>query len=135
MSFDDFLNFKLYITTTFMKIIYVIGAILITLGSLLLMVGFSAPLYYGYSLGFGGALAGLALLIFGNIGWRLVCEAIVVVFSIHEKLISIDNKLGSENKSTPPQNQGSQGKFCPNCGTKVSSGTKFCPNCGTAISK
>lgn len=141
MNFDDFLNFKMFITTTFMKIIYVIGAIIITLGSFVLMVGFSVPsLYYSLSLGAGGALAGLALLIFGNLGWRLLCEAIIVVFSIHDRIVSIDSKLGSENKPTPtqsqpPKSQDPQGKFCNNCGAKISSGSKFCSNCGTAVSQ
>ena len=68
MRFDDFLNFKMFITTTFMKIIYIIGALIITLGSLVLMVGFSIPSYYGLSIGAGGVIAGLAVLIFGNLG-------------------------------------------------------------------
>jgi len=140
MNFEDFINFKMFITTTFMKIIYVIGAIIITLGSLVLMVGFSVPsLYYGLSLGSGGILAGLALLIFGNLGWRLFCEAIIVVFSIHDRLISIDSKTGAGNKPTPPKTQPLQtqpeDKFCNNCGAKVSSGTKFCSNCGTVVSQ
>ena len=140
MNFDDFLNFKMFITTTFMKIIYIIGAILITLGSFVLMVGFSMPsLYYGLSLGSGGILAGLAMLIFGNLGWRLLCEAIIVIFSIHDKLVSIDNKTGAVSKPTPPKTQPPQtqpeGKFCNSCGAKVSAGTKFCSNCGTAVSQ
>ncbi len=140
MNFEDFINFKMFITTTFMKIIYVIGAIIITLGSLVLMVGFSVPsLYYGLSLGSGGILAGLALLIFGNLGWRLFCEAIIVVFSIHDRLISIDSKTGAGSKPTPPKTQPLQtqpeDKFCNNCGAKVSSGTKFCSNCGTVVSQ
>jgi hypothetical protein len=138
MSFDDFLNFKMFITTTFMKIIYIIGALIITLGSLVLMVGFSMPLAYGISIGSGGVLAGLALLVFGNLGWRLLCEAIIVVFSIHERLISVDNKLAAGSKSAPPKTQSLQtppeGKFCNNCGAKVTSETKFCSNCGTAVS-
>jgi hypothetical protein len=145
MNFDDFINFKMFITTTFMKLIYVIGAIIITLGSLVLMVGFSVPsLYYGLSLGSGGILVGLVVLIFGNLGWRLLCEAIIVVFTIHERLVSIDSKLGAENKPAPPKTQPLQsqplptqpeGKFCNNCGAKISSGTKFCSNCGTAVSE
>jgi hypothetical protein len=145
MNFDDFINFKMFITTTFMKIIYVIGAIIITLGSLVLMVGFSVPsLYYGLSLGSGGILVGLVVLIFGNLGWRLLCEAIIVVFTIHERLVSIDSKLGAENKPAPTQSQPPktqplptqpEGKFCNNCGAKISSGTKFCSNCGTAVSE
>jgi hypothetical protein len=145
MNFDDFINFKMFITTTFMKLIYVIGAIIITLGSLVLMVGFSVPsLYYGLSLGSGGILVGLVVLIFGNLGWRLLCEAIIVVFTIHERLVSIDSKLGAENKPAPPKTQPLQsqplptqpeGKFCNKCGAKISSGTKFCSNCGTAVSE
>jgi uncharacterized membrane protein len=139
MNFDDFLNFKMFITTTFMKIIYIIGAIIITLGSLVLMVGFSMPFAYGISIGSGGVLAGLALLIFGNLGWRLLCEAITVVFSIHERLISVDSKLGAGSKPVLPKTQPLQtqpeGKFCNNCGAKVSSETKFCSNCGTAVSQ
>ena len=139
MNFDDFLNFKMFITTTFMKIIYIIGALIITLGSLVLMVGFSIPSYYGLSIGAGGVIAGLAVLIFGNLGWRLLCEAIIVVFSIHDRLVSIDSKFGSESKPTPPKTQPLQtqpeDKFCNNCGAKVSSGTKFCSNCGTAVSQ
>jgi hypothetical protein len=135
----------MFITTTFMKLIYVIGAIIITLGSLVLMVGFSVPsLYYGLSLGSGGILVGLVVFIFGNLGWRLLCEAIIVVFTIHERLVSIDSKLGAENKPAPPKTQPLQsqplptqpeGKFCNNCGAKISSGTKFCSNCGTAVSE
>ena len=144
MNFDDFINFKMFITTTFMKIIYIIGAILITLGSFVLMVGFSMPFYYGFSAGAGGVLAGLAVLIFGNIGWRLICEAIIVVFSIHDRLVSIDTKTGAGSKPAPPKTLPLQsqplptqpeGKFCNNCGAKVSPGTKFCSNCGTAVSE
>jgi uncharacterized membrane protein len=139
MNFDDFLNFKMFITTTFMKIIYIIGALIITLGSLVLMVGFSMPFAYGISIGSGGVIAGLAVLIFGNLGWRLLCEAIIVVFSIHERLISVDSKLGAGSKPAPPKTQPLQpqpeGKFCNNCGAKVSSETKFCSNCGTAVSQ
>ena len=90
------------------------------------------PFAYGISIGSGGVLAGLAVLIFGNLGWRLLCEAIIVVFSIHERLISVDSKLGAGSKPAPPKTQ-PEGKFCNNCGAKVSSETKFCSNCGTAV--
>ena len=143
MNFEDFMNFKMFISTTFIKIIYVLGVIVITLGSLLLMAGFSlGSAYYGLPFGAGGILVGLAVLIFGNLGWRLLCEAIIVVFSIHERLISIDNKFSLGNKPTPaasptsvqlPKTQEPPSNFCNNCGTKISLGTKFCANCGTAV--
>jgi hypothetical protein len=127
MSFDDFLNFRMYITKTFMKIIYIIGAILITLGSFALMIGGALPYNYYYSIGSGGILGGLALLTLGNLGWRLICEAIIIIFSIHEKLVSIDNKINTKNPQTQLQ---TLKKFCQNCGNEIAPKDKFCPNCG-----
>ena len=127
MSFDDFLNFRMYITKTFMKFIYIIGAILITLGSFALMIGGVLPYNYYYSIGSGGILGGLALLTLGNLGWRLICEAIIIIFSIHEKLVSIDNKINTKNPQTQLQ---IPKKFCQNCGTEITQKDKFCSNCG-----
>jgi ribosomal protein S27AE len=127
MSFDDFLNFRMYITKTFMKFIYIVGAILITLGSFALMIGGALPYNYYYSIGSGGILGGLALLTLGNLGWRLICEAIIIIFSIHEKLVSIDNKINTKNPQTQLQ---TSKKFCQNCGTEITQKDKFCSNCG-----
>ena len=127
MSFDDFLNFRMYITKTFMKFIYIVGAILITLGSFALMIGGALPYNYYYSIGSGGILGGLALLTLGNLGWRLICEAIIIIFSIHEKLVSIDNKINTKNPQTQLQ---TSKKFCQNCGNEITEKDKFCPNCG-----
>jgi ribosomal protein S27AE len=127
MSFDDFLNFRMYITKTFMKFIYIIGAILITLGSFALMIGGALPYNYYSSIGSGGILGGLALLTLGNLGWRLICEAIIIIFSIHEKLVSIDNKINTKNPQTQLQ---IPKKFCQNCGTEITQKDKFCSNCG-----
>jgi len=127
MSFDDFLNFRMYITKTFMKIIYIIGAILITLGSFALMIGGALPYNYYYSIGSGGILGGLALLTLGNLGWRLICEAIIIIFSIHERLVSIDNKTNTANPQTQTQ---APKKFCQHCGKEITSEAKFCTTCG-----
>ena len=132
MSFDDFLNFKMYITKTFMKIIYIIGAILITLGSFALMIGGALPYNYYYSIGSGGILGGLALLTLGNLGWRLICEAIIIIFSIHERLVSIDNKTNTINPQTQTQ---APKKFCQNCGNEITPKDKFCPNCGKNLTQ
>jgi ribosomal protein L33 len=132
MSLDDFLNFKLYITKSFMKIIYIIGAILITLGSFALMIGGALPYNYYYSIGSGGILGGLALLTLGNLGWRLICEAIIIIFSIHERLVSIDNKTNITTSQTQTQ---APKKFCQNCGKEITSIDKFCPNCGKNLTQ
>ncbi|HLE74686.1 MAG TPA: DUF4282 domain-containing protein [Candidatus Bathyarchaeia archaeon] len=103
MSFGDFLVFKKFITRIFMSVIYIIGAFIITILSLWYVYqGASASSYYGVSLGFYNVIVGFILLTFGNLAWRLSCEAIVVVFSIHDRLVSIDNKLGSGNPPPPP---------------------------------
>lgn len=37
--------------------------------------------------------AGLIMMFFGNLVWRLFCEFIVVLFKINDSLISIDKKI------------------------------------------
>ena len=140
MSFDDFLDFKLFITKTFMRIIYIIGAILITLGGLAMIVGGAiSPYFMGASSAAGGVLGGLAMLTLGNLAWRLICEAIIVIFSIHERLVSIDNKTNPATQTTapttppPPKPQTPTKKTCQNCGTEVTLQTKFCPACGQSL--
>jgi len=144
MSFDDFLNFKMYITKTFMKWIYIIGAILITLGSFAMIIaGALNPYMYVDSMGVGGILGGLALLTLGNLGWRLICEAIIIIFSIHETLVSIDNKTNttttkSTSTPTPAPTQKPQTppkKFCNNCGNEITSEEKFCAKCGKNLTE
>ena len=141
-NFDDFLDFKLFITKTFMKIIYIIGAILITIGALVMIVGAAiSPYITGFSTGAGGVLGGLAMLTLGNLAWRLICEAIIVIFSIHDKLISIDNKTNPTTKKTapttpqPPKPQTPPQKFCQKCGEKITPQTKFCAKCGNKLTE
>ena len=135
MSFEDFLDFKLFITKTFMKIIYIIGAILITLGGLAMIIGgVMSPFFAGLSLGLGGVLGGLAMITLGNLGWRLVCEAIIVIFSLHERLVSIDNKTKSptqENIEAPKPTT----NMCTDCKKVTSSEAKFCPDCGKKLAE
>ena len=137
MSFEEFLDFRKFITVTFMKIIYIVVALIITIAGFWMMVAGSVTPFYGVSIGVSGVIGGILVLTLGNLGWRLFCESIVVIFSIHDRLISIDNKTGSTSKATPIQSQAPppQNKFCSSCGTKVPSGTKFCSNCGTAVSQ
>lgn len=79
-NFKDFLTFKYLITPVFMTVIYIIGAIGITLGAL------------GITLGFGGPIVGLVLFIFGNLYWRIFFEFIMVLFSMNGALQSIDRR-------------------------------------------
>ncbi len=78
---SEFLSFRYLITPTIITIVYVIGAVLITLGSLAAMAA-----------GGGGLLSGLLLLIFGNLYWRVLLEFVVVLFRMNDSLGSIERR-------------------------------------------
>jgi hypothetical protein len=78
---NDFLAFRYLITPTFITVIYVIGAVLITIGALGTMAG-----------GGNTALGGLFVLIIGNLWWRIVLEFVMVLFRINASLQSIERR-------------------------------------------
>jgi hypothetical protein len=85
----DFLAFKVMIALLFIKVIYVLGAIFVTIFGIVLMVK-------GAAADFGGGkdvLGGLLLLVFGNIGWRIMCECWIIFFRMHDTLKSIDEHI------------------------------------------
>ena len=98
MEFNKFITFEELITPQAITIVYIIGAILITLVSLALMAGgIVMPQYGGYSSSnpFSGGvliLIGLIYLIFGNLFWRMLCEFLIVIFKINDTLESIKSK-------------------------------------------
>lgn len=79
-AFANFLGFKSFITTRFIKGIYLLGALAITIGGIV-------------SMGRGAGLGGFFGLIIGNIVWRVICENLIVLFDIHDTLASIDDSL------------------------------------------
>ncbi|MES1160653.1 MAG: DUF4282 domain-containing protein [Bacteroidota bacterium] len=102
-NWKDFLSFRTMITLQIIQILYVVGAIVITLGSLAMMFGGGRHSEYGggYGGGFGGGspfsllggggfIAGLIFLLIGNIGWRIWCELIIVFFRINKTLTNIE---------------------------------------------
>jgi hypothetical protein len=80
----DFLAFRYLITPGLVTIIYAIGAIFITLAALLLPASANQ--------GAGGILAGLLILVFGNLYWRVILEFVMVLFRINDSLASIDRR-------------------------------------------
>jgi hypothetical protein len=81
-NFSDFVNFRYLITPGFITVIYVVGAILITI----------AALAAAGSGGSGGVLGGLFFLILGNLWWRIILEFVMVLFRINDSLASIDRR-------------------------------------------
>jgi hypothetical protein len=88
---DGYFSFQKMISPTLIKVVYVIG-----------MVGIIAAAIY---MAFAGTketedtakllkvLSALLLAVVGNLLWRLVCEQVILLFSIHERLASIDRSL------------------------------------------
>ncbi len=87
-----YFSFDRMITTTFVKVLYFVGFIAITAAGVGLAVWAGMKLNdatIARDLGWRYVGAGVALLIFGNIVWRVLCELWVVLFGIHSELASI----------------------------------------------
>lgn len=75
----SFFKFEEMITLKIVQAVYVLGVVII----ILLAIGCLIE---------KNAIYGVAVIIIGNLVWRLLCEAIVVQFRIHEALTSLDKK-------------------------------------------
>jgi len=96
-TFKDFINFDYFITKDVISVIYILGAILITLIGVVIMIwGRVLPgeIYRDAS---SAIIAGGLILIFGNLLWRIICEFVAVIFKINDSLISIDASLESDD--------------------------------------
>lgn len=92
-SWSEFFSFRRMITLQVIQIIYFIIAGLITLGGIITL--FSGDSFTGFMP--GGFFMGMAILIFGNILWRIWCELIIVFFRINNTLSDIDNHTKDEH--------------------------------------
>jgi hypothetical protein len=101
-----YFSFRKMISTSLIKFLYVLGAIIITLTGLVpLFGGLFASAYGGRDAGPAGALGLLFSLVWitvGNLLWRILCESWILLFSVHEVLVGIHNTL-RRNSGTPSQ--------------------------------
>lgn len=139
MAFEDFLTFRRYITPAFIVIIYIIGAIAITILSFIMIaVGFSAPSYYGISFGGIYVFFGIILLTLGNIFWRIFCEYLIITFRIYDEVASINKRLRPVEEQAqllpPPPTATLSTQFCPACGSPLTYVSQYqrwyCYKCG-----
>ncbi|MBC8216335.1 MAG: hypothetical protein H8E64_07485 [Candidatus Marinimicrobia bacterium] len=75
----EFLGFRKMVSTLIIKIIYVLGALTLTVGGIVM------PFIDGDLI-----LPGIGALLIGNLLWRVICEAWILLFSIHDILGSIE---------------------------------------------
>jgi hypothetical protein len=83
---QSFFSFRDMLSQTLVKIVYFIGLLLITLVGVFRYIAGEAS---------GGREIAVAILLVGNLVWRLICEAAILLFSVHEVLVSIEAKLSS----------------------------------------
>jgi hypothetical protein len=81
-DFREFLSFRYLITPPLMTVIYVIGAVLITLASLATLATREG----------GGVVVGLLIFVFGNLYWRVILEFVMVLFRMNDSLQSIEKR-------------------------------------------
>lgn len=86
----DFLAFRKMVSTTIIKLIYILGVIGLTISG---VVSFFRG-FMGFPMGFP---IGLGTVVFGNLLWRVFCEIWILLFSIHDTLGRIEKNLGQKS--------------------------------------
>lgn len=91
-----YFSFERMITTTFVKVLYFLGFIALTAAGVALAVWAGMQLNdatIARSLGWRYVATGVALVVIGNIVWRVFCELWVVLFNVHSELVSVRHGL------------------------------------------
>ena len=93
-SVGDFLVFRRMLGTNFIKLLWVIGAIWLTVGAVALVLR-SLDTHGAWAT--WGVVLSIFFVIFGNMVWRLVCEIVMafftMFFAMQESLMAIDKSL------------------------------------------
>jgi hypothetical protein len=83
----DFLSFDRFITPSIIRVVFVLGLVLIALGTLVrVLVGI-----WNLSFFHGVIIPLIAMFVFGLL-WRIYCEVILVFFDIREKVTTIADR-------------------------------------------
>ena len=101
ISFHDFIVFKKFISTKLMMFFYTIGSLYIIYKGLTAIVKKQRSLL-GYSEDFSERLLmGIAIIVIGNLMWRVICEGLSVIFIINDSLFSIEKGLNTKSIEAP----------------------------------
>lgn len=88
-----YFSFRELVTPQLIKVVYFVGACFITAAGVLSIMSPDRLAEYE-----GGSiltrLGGIAVLLIGNLVWRMMCEGAILLFSLHELLVSIDTRAG-----------------------------------------
>jgi Domain of unknown function (DUF4282) len=92
----SYFSFERMITPGFVKVVYFLGFIALTAAGVALAVWAGMQLNdatISRSLGWRYVAYGVALVLVGNIVWRVFCELWVVLFGIYDELVSVRHGL------------------------------------------
>ena len=92
----SYFSFERMITPGFVKVVYFLGFIALTAAGVALAVWAGMQLNdatIDRLLGWRYVAFGVALVVVGNVVWRVFCELWVVLFGIHEELVSVRHGL------------------------------------------
>ena len=77
----DFLGFRMMVSSLIIRIFYALGLLVITI--------------YWLQQALGNLLMGLGIIILANLLWRIFCEALILLFGIHQELVKISRNFKS----------------------------------------
>lgn len=127
----DFFSFKKLMLESLLKIIYLFFSLLVTIECIILL--------------FRNFLAGILLLIIGNVLIRISYEFAIIKILVCKNTSEINAKMSrmigekQEERTASVFGQTAfrnlSGDTCPSCGKKIKSTAKFCPFCGTHIER
>ncbi|HJS23947.1 MAG TPA: DUF4282 domain-containing protein [Pyrinomonadaceae bacterium] len=92
----SYFSFERMITPGFVKVVYFLGFIALTAAGVALAVWAGMQLNdatIDRMLGWRYVAVGIALVVIGNIVWRVFCELWVVLFGIYDELVSVRHGL------------------------------------------
>jgi len=89
--YAEYFAFRELVTPQLIKVVYIVGACFITAAGLLSIL--SPETLNEYAVGpVLSRLSGILVLLVGNLVWRMMCEGAILLFSLHELLVSIDSR-------------------------------------------
>ena len=90
--YAEYFAFRELVTPQLIKVVYIVGTCLITAAGLLSIL--SPETLNEYDAGpVLSRLGGIFVLLVGNLMWRMMCEGAILLFSLHELLVSIDTAM------------------------------------------
>ncbi len=88
---EGYFSFRKMISPALIKVVYVIGMVGIIVAAIFMV--FAGTKETEDTAKLLRVLSALLLATVGNLVWRLICEQVILLFSIHERLASIDRSL------------------------------------------